>query len=65
MKLRLVTKTDKRNPVTLKKLTMSVNCDIFVILPIYGQFRPIWKPDSGRMTHTYIFINSDLLPYRN
>ena len=41
---------------------MSTNCDVIVILPIYGQFGAIGKPDSRRMAcKTYIFINSDFL----
>ena len=45
---------------------MSTNSDVIVILPIYGQFGAIGKPDSGRMAYkTYIFINSDLLSYKN
>ena len=35
-------------------------------LPIYGQFRVIWKPDSRRIVcKTYIFINSNFLSYKN
>ena len=45
---------------------MSVNCDIIVILLIYGQFGAFQKPDSGRLVFkTYIFIKSSLLSYRN
>ena len=45
---------------------MPANCDATVILPIYGQFRAIWKPDSGTIvSKTYIFINNNLLPYKN
>ena len=70
MKLRPVTKLDKRNKVTLKKKTeddaMSANCDVTVIFPIYGQFGAIQKPDSGHIVcKTYIFINSNLLSYKN
>ena len=40
--------------------------DVIVIFPIYGQFGAIWRPDSGRMVcKTYIFINSNLLSYKN
>ena len=42
---------------------MPSNCDVIVIFQIYGQFRAIWKPDSGRIAlKTFIFINSNLLP---
>ena len=40
--------------------------DVIVIFPSYGQFGAIWRPDSGRMVcKTYIFINSNLLSYKN
>ena len=45
---------------------MSENCDVIVIFPIYGQFGAIRKPDSGRIVcKTYVFINSNLLSYKN
>ena len=45
---------------------MSANCDAIVIFSIYGQFGAIRKPDTGRtVCKTYIFINSDLLYYKN
>ena len=50
IKLRLVTKLDKRNKTTSKKIDddiMSGNCDVIVIFPVYGQFGAIRKPDSG------------------
>ena len=69
MKLGPVTKLDKRNKTTSKKIdddVMSENCDVIAIFPIYGQFGAIWKPDSGRIVcKTYIFINSNLLSYKN
>ena len=69
MKLGPVTKPDKRNTATLKKFeddVTSVNCDVIVFFPIYGQFGAIWKPDSGRMIcKTYIFVNSNFFPYKN
>ena len=49
MKPGLVTKIDTRNKTTSKKFdenVMSGNCDITVILPIYGQFGAI------RSSHT-------------
>ena len=45
---------------------MSENCDVIVILSIYGQCGEIRKPDSvciGCKTHK--FINSNLLSYKN
>ena len=45
---------------------MSANCYVIAIFPIYGQFGTAWKPDSGRIVcKTYIFINSNLLSYKN
>ena len=65
MKLGPVTKLDKRTTTTSKKLdddVISANCDVIVIFPIYGQFGATRKPESSK---TYIFINSDLLSYKN
>ena len=45
---------------------MSANCDVSVIFSIFDQLGAIRKPDSGRIVcKTYIFINSNLLPYKN
>ena len=42
------------------------NCDVIVIFSIYGQFGAIRKTNSGRVVcKTYIFINSNLLSYKN
>ena len=69
MKLVPVTKIDKRNKTTSKKCdgeVMSANCDVLVIFPIYGQLKAIRNPDAGRIVcKTYIFINSNLLSYKN
>ena len=69
MKLGPVTKLDKRNKTTSKEFDddfMSANYDVTVIFPIYGQFGAIRKPDSGSIVcKTYIFIKSNLLPYKN
>ena len=51
MKLRPVTKLDKRNKSTSKKLNndvISENCDVIVIFWISGQFGAVRKPDSGQ-----------------
>ena len=68
MKLGPVTKHDKRKKITSKKFdddVMSVNCNIFVTFPIYGQFGAIWKQDSGCIVcKTYILV-SNLLSYKN
>ena len=63
MKLGPVTKLDKRK---FDNEIMSQNCDVIVIFPIYGQFGEIRKPDSRRIIRkTYVFINSNLLYYKN
>ena len=62
MKLGPVTKPGKKNKITSKK----IDDDVIAIFPIYGQFRATRKPDSGRIVcKTYIFINSNLLSYKN
>ena len=69
MKLKHETKIDKRNKTTSKNFdgdVMSENCDVIAIFPISGQFGAIWKPDSRRIVcKTYIFINSNLLSFKN
>ena len=69
MKLGPVTKLDRRNKTTSKNFEDDVileNCDIIPIFPIYGQFGAIQKLDSGHIfCKTYIFINSNLLSYKN
>ena len=68
MKLRPITKLDKRNTATLKKVNyddLSTNCDFFVIFLIYDQLGVNQKPDSGLMPrNTYIFKNNNLLAYK-
>ena len=45
---------------------MMVNFDVIVIFPIYDKFGAIRKPDSGcAVCKIYIFINSNLLSYKN
>ena len=48
MKLGPVTKLDKRNKTTSKKIdvdVMSENCDVIVIFQIFGQFGAVWRSD--------------------
>ena len=63
-----VTKLDKRNTATSKKIygdAMSVSFDVIVFFPIYGQFEATRRPDFGHMVYiTYIFIKSNLLSYK-
>ena len=65
MKLGSVTKLDKRNKTTSKKVyvdVMSQNYDIIVILRIFGQFGAIRRSDSGhRVCKNYVFNNRNLL----
>ena len=69
MKFGPVTKLHKRNKTMSKKFDNDVmleNRDVTVIFPIYGQFGTIRKLDSGHIIcKTYVFINSDLLSYKN
>ena len=69
MKPGRVTKLDKGNKTPSKTVdadAMSENYKVIVIFPICGQFRAIWKPDSGRIIYeTYSFVNSNLLSYKN
>ena len=69
MKLGPVTKLDKRNKARLNKFDDDVmlrNCDVIVIVSVYGQIGAIRKPYSeGIVCKTYIFINSNLLSYKN
>ena len=69
MKLGPVNKLDNRNKTMSKKFdddVMLANCDVIVIFSIYDQFGTIQKLDSGRIVcKTYIFMNSNLLSYKN
>ena len=69
MKLGPVTKIDKKRKTTSKNFdddVMSGSCDVIVIFPIYSQFGAIWMSDSRCIVcKTYIFINSNLLSYKN
>ena len=69
MKLRPVTKLDKRNKTTSKKFDVDVvseNCDVIVIFRISGQFGAVRRPDSGHIVcKNYVFSNSNLFPYKN
>ena len=58
MKLGAVTKLDKRNKATSKKVDNDVNFRVILIFTIYAQFGAYWKPDSRCLV---IFINSNLL----
>ena len=69
MKLGPVTKLNKKNRATSKKIdddVMLASYDVIVIFVISGQFGAIWKLDSGRIVcKSYIFINSNLISYKN
>ena len=68
MKLGSVTKLGKRNKAASKKFdvdVMSENCDVTVIFRIFGQFGAVRRPDSGQtVCKSYVFSNSNLLPYK-
>ena len=68
MKLGPVTELDRRNKTTSKNFdndAISAYCDVIVILPLYGQFGAIRKPDFGRIVYKiHIFINSNLFSYK-
>ena len=52
MKRRPVTKLDKRNKTTSKKIDVDVmleNCDVIVICRIFVQFGVVRRPDSGQI----------------
>ena len=65
MKLGPVTKLDKGNKTTTKKIdndVMSKNCDVIVISQTLGQFEAVWRPDSGhKVCKSYFPIMSNLL----
>ena len=69
MKLGPVTKYDKKNKTTAKKIdddVMSEDCDVIVIFRIFCHFGAVHKPDSGhRVCKSYVFSNSNLLSYKN
>ena len=68
MKLKLVTRLDKRNTAMLKIVddgVISALCDVIAFFPVYGQFSTILKPDSGRMAcNFFILFNSNPLSYK-
>ena len=69
MKLGSVTKIDKRNKTTSKKIdddVMLENFDVTVIFLIYGQLGAIRKQESGQIIRKmYIFVKSNLLFYKS
>ena len=69
MKIGPVIKLNKRNKTTSRKFNddiMSAICDLILIFPIYDRFGAIQKPDSGQIVcKSYIFINSNHVPYKN
>ena len=69
MKLVPITKIDNRKKTTSNGIeddVMPVSCDVIFIFPIYRQFGVIRKLDSRRIVcKTYIFIDSNLLFYKN
>ena len=61
-----VTRETKQRQKKFDHDVMSKNFDGIAIFPISGQFGAIRKSDSRRIVcKTYIFINSNLLCYKN
>ena len=69
MKLGPIIKPNKRNKITSKKFdvdAMSENCDVIVIIRVFGQFGAVRRPDSGhRVSKSYVFSNSKRFSYKN
>ena len=68
VKLGPVTKLEKKTRQYKKSLTSRYIgiCEVIVIFRIYGQFGAVRKSESGGIVcKTYIFINSNLLSYKN
>ena len=69
MKLRTVTKLDRRNKTTLKVFdndVISENCDVIVSFWIFGQFGAVRRPDSGHeVCKSYVFSNSNFFSHKN
>ena len=65
----ILTKIDKRNKTTSKKIdddVMLENFDVTVIFLIYGQLGAIRKQESGQIIRKmYIFVKSNLLFYKS
>ena len=67
MKLGSVTKLDKRNTETSKKLTMTLCLQIVALLPFFRFMVNLEQSGSLILVtcKTYIFINGNLLFYEN
>ena len=65
MKLGPVTKPDKRNKTTSKKLDdgiMSDNCDVIVIFRIFGQFGAVRRLNSRRSLQVMFSVMVTVCP---
>ena len=69
MELGPATKIDKKKGSNLKKVesdVISAKCNTIATFPIYGRFETIRRVDSRLMfCNTYIFVNNNLLSYKN
>ena len=69
MKLGLVTKIDNNNTTTSKLNGDDIalgNYDVIIIFSTDGRFGATRNPESGHMVYiSYIFINKNLLSYKN
>ena len=64
-KVILVWNLDQWLKLTTETKPHQKNCDVIVIFPIYGRFEAIRKPDLGHIVCKTIFINSNLLFFKN
>ena len=68
MELVQVTKIEKRNKATSKRIDDNVilaNCDVIAIVSIYDQIGALQEQNYGRMvSRTYIFINNSFSSYK-
>ena len=56
----------KKTPEKFNDDVLSENYDVIVIFPTYSQFKATQKQDSGRIVcKCYVFINSNVLSYKN
>ena len=69
MELRPATKIDKKKDSNIKKIesdAITAKCNTIFTFPIYGRFETIRRVDLRLMfCNTYIFVNNNLLSYKN
>ena len=69
MRLGPVTKLEKKNKTTSRKLdvdVMSENHDVIVVFRLFVQFGAVRRPDSGhRVCKIYVLSNKNYFSYKN